>query len=492
MTRTAFSLGIFIIIIGKISLGAVEEITTTQLLPQADTPETFRFLNGVALGKWDEVKAQIEKDPSLVRGTNSEGVTALMVASRTANLPMMRLLIRYKADPNAKLTNHFSILHGAMLLDSAEVVTLLIDSGSDVNAQDDSGFTPLANAIEKGKNNHLQLLLARGANPDLQTVQGDTLLLIAAEADNRVAIQILLKAGAKIEAYGENGLNALQLAAKRGNRSAVEALINGGAAIDGFSLRTGATALILASIGESERGDSAADTRKGRPGLMLQIQRTQADFLSVVALLMDRGANLHLKSGRDGFTALHAAVVGNNLEVVTLLLTKGAKVNSLSLDGRSPLHLAAARASPEIVGLLLDQGADMEAVQWDVPSMFTPLLYSVQFGKIENLKLLIARGANPKVRCFESAQATALHIAAKSNQPEAAKILLGSGIPVDVRDAGNQTPLMVSASSDSLEMAEFLVQNGANVHAVADMGHTSLSIAEASNNHRLVAFLKRR
>ena len=134
----------------------------------------------------------------------------------------------------------------------------------------------------------------------------------------------------------------------------------------------------------------------------------------------------------------------------------------------------------------------MEAVQWDVPSMFTPLLYSVQFGKVENLKLLIARGANPKVRCFESAQATALHIAAKSNQPEAAKILLDSGIPVDVRDAGNQTPLMVSASSDSLEMAEFLVQNGANVHAVADMGHTSLSIAEASNNHRLVAFLKRR
>lgn len=69
-----------------------------------------------------------------------------------------------------------------------------------------------------------------------------------------------------------------------------------------------------------------------------------------------------LLEGRDeeGYTALSCAANGNQLEVVELLIEKGADVNAIGNDGfeRSVLFRAAFVGADEIVNRLLDEGAN--------------------------------------------------------------------------------------------------------------------------------------
>lgn len=60
-----------------------------------------------------------------------------------------------------------------------------------------------------------------------------------------------------------------------------------------------------------------------------------------------------------GITALHHAVLSNNLDAVKLLLSYGANVNAQDVHGFSPLHTASACGSLQISSLLLLFGADV-------------------------------------------------------------------------------------------------------------------------------------
>jgi hypothetical protein len=61
--------------------------------------------------------------------------------------------------------------------------------------------------------------------------------------------------------------------------------------------------------------------------------------------------------------------------------------------GWSPLHYAATGPDPKIVELLLDRGAVVDA---DSPNRSTPLMMAARYGKEGSVKLLLARGADPK------------------------------------------------------------------------------------------------
>ncbi|MDP6718196.1 MAG: ankyrin repeat domain-containing protein [Pirellulaceae bacterium] len=60
-----------------------------------------------------------------------------------------------------------------------------------------------------------------------------------------------------------------------------------------------------------------------------------------------------------GSTPLIDAAFRGNLEIVKLLLDRGAKVNATNRDGNTPLIAAAFMCRTEVVRLLLDQGASV-------------------------------------------------------------------------------------------------------------------------------------
>ena len=125
--------------------------------------------------------------------------------------------------------------------------------------------------------------------------------------------------------------------------------------------------------------------------LLLAAQSGDVDQVSALAT----ATKVNLEDDR-GVTALHAAVIGNQVAVVELLLARGADVHQRSANGRTALHNACARSSPATVELLLDAGSDLNcpAPADDAGgTSLTPLDFALDWNRVEIADLLRTRGA---------------------------------------------------------------------------------------------------
>ncbi len=120
------------------------------------------------------------------------------------------------------------------------------------------------------------------------------------------------------------------------------------------------------------------------------------------------GADLNVRSERDGYTALHWLIVHGDLHgadiklaCISALVEAGADVNMKSgptsedaPTRSSPIHEAVFRGdgSRELVSLLLRAGADVTITNG--PAGLTPLHTAAIFGRHDSIPLLIAAGAN--------------------------------------------------------------------------------------------------
>jgi hypothetical protein len=86
----------------------------------------------------------------------------------------------------------------------------------------------------------------------------------------------------------------------------------------------------------------------------------KSGHVEVVRLLLERGANGNTQD-TDGWTPLYVAARFGHIEVVRLLLERGANGNTQNEDGWTPLHGAAYSGHIEVVRLLLERGTDVNA-----------------------------------------------------------------------------------------------------------------------------------
>lgn len=125
-------------------------------------------------------------------------------------------------------------------------------------------------------------------------------------------------------------------------------------------------------------------------------------------------------------TALHSAVITNNVEGVRILLQNGANPNAKTkaavkfLSGNTPLHDAASTGNIEIINLLLEHKADIEAID---ESGFSPLQHATFVNpKIKTVRHLLEKGANPNYVNVQRNQ-KASQMALEDNEPEIATLL---------------------------------------------------------------------
>ncbi|XP_045177598.2 protein phosphatase 1 regulatory subunit 12A-like [Mercenaria mercenaria] len=84
------------------------------------------------------------------------------------------------------------------------------------------------------------------------------------------------------------------------------------------------------------------------------------DVMELLHILRYRSSEFDLNQrNHTGLTALHYAVLTNNLDSVKLLLNHGANVSSQDEYGFSPLHTAAALGFLQVTTLLIIHGADV-------------------------------------------------------------------------------------------------------------------------------------
>jgi ankyrin repeat protein len=78
------------------------------------------------------------------------------------------------------------------------------------------------------------------------------------------------------------------------------------------------------------------------------------------AALLDAGADVNMQSRETmKIAALHSAVAARRIDLVTMLLARGANPNPRAEAGLTPLHSAAQSGNAELVRVLIENGADM-------------------------------------------------------------------------------------------------------------------------------------
>lgn len=188
------------------------------------------------------------------------------------------------------------------------------------------------------------------------------------------------------------------------------------------------------------------------------INGRNALFLS----LLERGAGAML-GVKDalGRNVLHLVVSGSNEVLTRLLVDKGFAIDDVDDEGDTPLHYAARRMNELMVKILLKSEADVTATT---------------DGKVVRTSTL----SYPGINATTAGGQTALHLVASQIGPKSitiAKILLESGVAVNLADWVGVTALHAAASGGDINLVELLLQNGADPNLQDSTGWTPLHIA---------------
>ncbi|KAJ3274212.1 hypothetical protein HDV01_003285 [Terramyces sp. JEL0728] len=136
--------------------------------------------------------------------------------------------------------------------------------------------------------------------------------------------------------------------------------------------------------------------------------------VKTLSLLIQEFEFMINQPSNDGITALHAAAIDNQLEVVQLLLHHGANVHLRDKFGRSPLYNSVFFHHKEIAQLLRQAGAHF--AQEEASEIANQLFESVTRNDLDHIKLLIECGINPNIANEDGR--TILHQAATANKIE--------------------------------------------------------------------------
>ena len=209
------------------------------------------------------------------------------------------------------------------------------------------------NAVEIAKT-----LLEAGAEvdalADLYDARSTTMSMVVssswpAEAGLQAALaETLLDHGAALEGPGSKWQSALMTALAFGYRATAEILAKRGARVDSLPAAAG-----LGRLDDAVRLLAAADPPSRHAALALAAQHGHAD---VVRLLLDAGENpdrYNPEGHHSHSTPLHQAVWADDLEVVRLLVARGARLDIKdTIYGATPLDWAIYGGRTEIADYL--------------------------------------------------------------------------------------------------------------------------------------------
>jgi ankyrin repeat protein len=117
------------------------------------------------------------------------------------------------------------------------------------------------------------------------------------------------------------------------------------------------------------------------------------DLQGVIKKLDVQPALVNVQDG-NGRSPLHRGAESGNMELIRLLLDRGAEINAENVGGHTPLHFGAFAGHVEVLRVLLDNGARIDHQGKDGS---VPLHFACGQGKMEAIEYLIQRGANLKI-----------------------------------------------------------------------------------------------
>ncbi|KAM4032873.1 ankyrin-3 isoform 29-T29 [Anomaloglossus baeobatrachus] len=390
---------------------------------------------------------------------NQNGLNALHLASKEGHVEIVSELIQRGVDVDAATKKGNTALHIASLAGQTEVVRVLVTNGANVNAQSQNGFTPLYMAAQENHLEVVKFLLDNGASQSLATEDGFTPLAVALQQGHDQVVSLLLENDTK----GKVRLPALHIAARKDD--------------------TKAAALLLQNDHNADVESKVMVNRTTESGFTPLHIAAHYGNINVATLLISRGAAVDF-TARNDITPLHVASKRGNGNMVKLLLDRGSKIDAKTRDGLTPLHCGARSGHEQVVEMLLERGAPILS---KTKNGLSPLHMATQGDHLNCVQLLLMH--NVPVDDVTNDYLTALHVAAHCGHYKVAKVLLDKKANPNAKALNGFTPLHIACKKNRNKVMELLLKHGASIQAVTESGLTPIHVAAFMGHVNIVSQL---
>ncbi|XP_077208275.1 transient receptor potential cation channel subfamily A member 1 isoform X1 [Paroedura picta] len=464
----------------------------------------------------------------------------------------LRSFIKKNRDGLNKLDDlNATPLHHAAGQGQLESMQMIIDGSpaEALNVIDNTGNTPLHWATKKKQVESIKFLLSRGANPNIlnsnlmaplhlavQSLQneivkilaehsttdvnlegegGNTPVLIACYKDNPEALNILIENGGKICKANGIGCMPVHAAAFTGSKSCMEIVIRKGEEL-GYSTESHINFINNGKCSPLHLAVQSGDLEMIKMCLEYgaQIDLKQNDKCTALHFAATQGATEILKlmmssyKGEDPIidavdgnkeTLLHRTALFDHYDLAEYLISMGAKIDCVDVEGRTPLLLATSCASWKIVNLLLSKGANVE-LKDHMGRNFLHLTV-LHSGGLQHLdeKFLQVQGTlvcmkhiKDLVTEEDNEGCTPLHYACRQGVPLSVNNLLSLNVSIYSKSRDKKSPLHFAASYGRINTCQRLLQDMADTRLLNEgdkKGMTPLHLAAQNGHEKVVQFL---
>ncbi|XP_014229656.1 ankyrin-1-like [Trichogramma pretiosum] len=360
------------------------------------------------------------------------GKTPLFMAVYSRNEKVVELLLKHGANPNALGS---TCLNKAIIYEDVKIVEIILKYGANLNILDENGRAPLHEASQDRSAEILEMLLKEGANPNIFDKSGKTPLHylfsiyptpFTPKYINKV--KILLENGADANIFWKNSRFYLGNWHFNFDSTFVEILL--------LFLKHGATL------------DKSAEYY-----LSYIIGWTENEkYLELIELLLQKGANPNT-SDFAGNPLLHRVILSRSKEAIEVFLKYGADPNIIDRNGKTPLIRAIASRDYQTASLLLIKGAEPNR-----PSVHgeIPLQTAIYFHNLECVELLLKNGADPKIQ--RSDGKSPLLIALEDYNFEIIEVLLKYNVDLNISYQDRKTILENSVMRNHPEIFKRILE----------------------------------